>query len=116
MANDDVARAAARGEVACVLIASEWPIYGRFGYGPGDLAGRLDGPPPCRPLQVEPFGRVEIVDALAARKVLPALYDEYAARQPGEIARADHRWDVDLGLDGDPGAAELARPDRDPPR
>src|SRR6185295_17052678 len=31
---DDVERSAARGDAASVLISAEWPIYGRFGFGP----------------------------------------------------------------------------------
>jgi len=34
MIERDIRESAARGEVASVLIAAEWPIYGRFGYGP----------------------------------------------------------------------------------
>ena len=30
----DHAAAAARGDAASILISAEWPIYGRFGYGP----------------------------------------------------------------------------------
>src|SRR5689334_4976931 len=29
MAHDDIRRASERGDAACILIASEWPIYGR---------------------------------------------------------------------------------------
>ena len=42
MIADDTRRAAARGDAACILIAAEWPIYGRFGYGPEH--GRRNGP------------------------------------------------------------------------
>src|SRR4051812_4460672 len=30
---DDLAAAAGRGESVAILIASEWPIYGRYGFG-----------------------------------------------------------------------------------
>ena len=103
MMADDVARAIARGEVASVLIASEWPIYGRYGYGTATWHTRWTLRTRAADFRLEPFGSVDIVDALAARKVLPALYDEYAAQQPGELARADHRWDVDLGIIEIPG-------------
>ena len=103
MMTDDVARAVARGEVASVLIASEWPIYGRYGYGTATWHARWTVRTRAADFQVEPFGSVDIVDPLAARQLLPALYDEYAARQPGELARADHRWDLDLGIIEIPG-------------
>ena len=31
------------GEVASLLVAAEWPIYGRFGYGPLQRVGRVGG-------------------------------------------------------------------------
>ena len=34
----DLAASRVRGEVADVLIAAEWPIYGRFGYGPATMS------------------------------------------------------------------------------
>ena len=43
------------------------------------------------------------MDALAARQLVPAIYDAYVASQPGAIDRPDHRWDVELGLVDAPG-------------
>lgn len=103
MIGDDIARASARGDVACILIASEWPIYGRFGYGPATWHANWTLRARSMSFQVEPVGTVEVVSAATARELLPAIYAEYAAAQPGEIDRPDHRWEFELGLTEWPG-------------
>jgi predicted acetyltransferase len=95
---DDVERATARGDAASVLISAEWPIYGRFGYGPATWQSQWTLRTRAARLELEPVGSIEFVDALTARKLIPELYDRYAASQPGELARPDYRWDEALGL------------------
>lgn len=103
MIQRDVRASAARGEVVSVLIAAEWPIYGRYGFGPATWQVkrtlRSRGAAFLRP----PVGSVEVVDSAAARRLVPGIYDAYAAGQPGEISRPDHRWDVELGIVEAPG-------------
>jgi predicted acetyltransferase len=103
MAVDDIERAAARGDAVSVLIASEWPIYGRFGYGPATWQATWTIRVRAARIQVEPVGSIELVTAAEAREIVPALYDRCAANQPGEIGRTELRWDVDLGLTEIPG-------------
>ena len=103
LAADDLQRAGARGDAASILIASEWPIYGRFGYGPATWSAKWTLRTRAAQFRVEPVGRVEILDALAARQILPDLYEACAAAQPGEIGRQDFRYDLDLGLKELPG-------------
>ncbi len=98
MIADDLARAVARGDTASVLISAEWPIYGRFGYGPATWHARWTLRVRAAKFRVEPSGSLATLDPLAARKVLPGIYEAYAAGQPGELARTENRWDVDLGL------------------
>ena len=95
---DDVARSVARGDVASVLITAEWPIYGRFGYGPATWHARWTLRTRGAELDLEPVGTIENIDPLAARQLLPELYDRYAAGQAGELSRPDYRWDEALGL------------------
>jgi predicted acetyltransferase len=95
---DDLARAKARGDAACILISAEWPIYGRFGYGPATWHARWTVRVRAAELAGRPTGTVEIVQPLEARRLLPEIYDRYAAAQPGEITRPEDRWDFDLGL------------------
>ena len=94
----DAATAVDRGDVASILIASEWPIYGRFGYGPATWRSNWTLRTRSMSFGLEPVGTVEIVSPAGARKLLPGIYAEYAAAQPGEIDRPDHRWEFDLGL------------------
>ena len=100
---DDTSRAVARGDAASVLISAEWPIYGRFGYGPATWHARWTLRVRAAAFQVEPVGSVSIIDVLTARKILPDVYDAYAARQPGELSRPEHRWDAELGIVEFPG-------------
>jgi predicted acetyltransferase len=95
---DDLDRAKARGDAACILISAEWPIYGRFGYGPATWHARWTVRVRAAGLAGAPTGTVEIVQPLEARKLLPEIYERYAAAQPGEITRPEDRWDFDLGL------------------
>ncbi len=99
----DIEAGMQRGDVASVLIASEWPIYGRFGYGPATWQAKWTIRTRAARFLLEPVGSVEIVRAKAAREVLPDIYRRYHAGQPGEIARLDYWWDVDLGLVETPG-------------
>lgn len=101
--DDDVRRAAGRGDVASILIASEWPIYGRFGYGPATWTARWTLRTRAARFAGEPVGTFEFVSVATAREILPDLYDACAAAQPGEIGRPAHRWEYDLGLRELPG-------------
>jgi predicted acetyltransferase len=103
MITEDLRRSVDRGEVLSILIAAEWPIYGRFGYGPATWQANWSLRARAATFLPAPAGRIEVVDALAARRLVPAIYDAYAAATPGEIERPDHRWDVDLGIVDAPG-------------
>jgi predicted acetyltransferase len=94
---DDVAAA---GEPVAILIASEHPIYGRFGYGAATTTAtvqvdclrarfRDDAPP---------GGGVRWVDAADARRLAPAVYERFLAAQPGAIGRRERTWDALHGL------------------
>lgn len=90
---------AGRGEPAAILIASEAPIYGRYGYGPATEHVRLEldstlgiflGPTPA--------GAVLMSTAAEIRQEAPALYDQFRRSQPGAIARLPRWWDVRFGM------------------
>ena len=99
----DLEGAVERRDVASILIASEWPIYGRFGFGPATWRADWTLRPRSMSFLVDAVGTVEIVRPAAARELIPGIYAAAAAAQPGEINRPDHRWDVDLGLTEWPG-------------
>jgi predicted acetyltransferase len=86
------------GEVASLLYASEWGIYGHVGYGPAtrrtDWTIRTI---PARGVHGVPVGTVELVPPVEARDVLIGIFETWRARQAGEIRRRDLTWDLDLG-------------------
>ncbi|HUG47597.1 MAG TPA: GNAT family N-acetyltransferase [Candidatus Limnocylindria bacterium] len=89
-----------REEVFGLLYASEFTIYGRFGYGPAcrqatwTLHTRDTGF-----LDSRPRGCVELVRPTEeTRDQVKSLYEAWRVRQPGEMRRRDFRWDYDLGL------------------
>jgi predicted acetyltransferase len=104
LAATEHAAARDRGEIAAILFAIEYPIYGRLGYGPAtstvtwsvDLraTGFVDGPPDT--------GSVELVAAdEAAMATARDLYERWRIRQPGETWRRPITWRDDFGLAGD---------------
>jgi predicted acetyltransferase len=90
---DDLRASAERGEPVDVLISSEYPIYGRFGYGPAapSMSWELD-------LRRTGFvtsreGSVEFIDNDTLRKEAPAIFERVRAARPGMISRSDDKWD-----------------------
>lgn len=94
----------ARGEFLSVLLASEAPIYGRFGYGPATSTARLTVPrhkaapavPRARTTADAPAigsdsGSVEVLRRADCGEILEAVYDRYRRAQPGALSRP-HRW------------------------
>ena len=103
MITPDLDNAAERGEVAGILIAAEWPIYGRFGYGNAADSCQLKLDVPRTRFLREATGTVEMVDAATARRECPAVYDRYQAAQPGAIERDGRWWDIATRIKAIPG-------------
>jgi predicted acetyltransferase len=88
-----------RGEAVGLLWASEYPIYGRFGYGPACRDTILSIDTKRTSFHGEPTGRVELVKPDAtSRDAIKAVFEAWRVRQPGEIRRREFGWDFDLGL------------------
>ncbi|MGH3770958.1 MAG: GNAT family N-acetyltransferase [Pseudonocardiaceae bacterium] len=94
----ELATSRERGEQVSILIAAEWGIYGRFGYGASTehqawtvdtLAARLRHCPP---------GTVEYVDRDTARALAPEVYEHHRSQRPGEISRSERHWDITFGI------------------
>jgi predicted acetyltransferase len=104
MITSDLRASAARGEPVGILIASEYPIYGRFGYGPAiEAAGYSVDLAPTRFRRLG-TGSVELVDLAALRHEAPGIYEQFRARQPGSIGRDARWWDRALHQVAVPGA------------
>jgi predicted acetyltransferase len=94
----DLAAARDRGEQLAVLIAAEWPIYGRFGYGAATEHQTLTIDTVSGRLRQPAAGTVEYVDEKTARAVAAEVYEPHRRQRPGEMSRADWYWDLDLGI------------------
>ena len=96
-----------RGELVAMLIAAEWPIYGRFGYGMAiEAAGTIVDAAAAEFRDPDLRGSVEIVDLPTLRSLAPPVFDQHRLVTPGAISRGDIMWDIRTGV--------TPRPD-DPP-
>lgn len=102
----DLAAAKERGDTVATLIAAEYPIYGRYGFGsaaPGaervvdvpraGLDPRWSGP--------DDGGRVDLVDVAEVRRLGPEFHDRWRLLQPGAIDRSARWWRVNTGEEPD---------------
>jgi predicted acetyltransferase len=99
---DDIA---GRGEPVAALIAAEYPIYGRYGYGPATEAVVLRLDATAAAWLEPPTGAVEIVDNQTYAKVISDLYDRARQATPGHIGWDARHWEMHAGVtdlhDGD---------------
>ncbi len=87
------------GEPLAVLIAAEYPIYGRFGYGPATRDARVTVDSRRATVRGERAGSLELAPRDAATRDAIRMVFEAARRQRvGEIRRGDLMWDLDTGL------------------
>jgi len=93
MITADLTASAERGEHMGILIASEYPIYGRFGYGAAIEAASYAVDSVNAHFRQASVGDVETVDAATMRQEAPAVYEGYRASQPGAIERSERWWD-----------------------
>jgi predicted acetyltransferase len=104
MITNDLRASADRGEPVGILIASEYPIYGQFGYGHAidSATYRVDA---TNAQFLQPgVGTVELVDLVTLRREAPPVYERMRANQPGAIGRNDRWWDATLEQVEVPGA------------
>lgn len=95
-----------RGEPLAGLYAAEYPIYGRFGFGPAVEASDWHLDARAATWSRELPGTVEIVDPLVALEKAAELYDRVRAQTPGAVTREIPRWKLRLGLMAREGESE----------
>jgi predicted acetyltransferase len=93
MITRDLRQSAERGEPVGILIASEYPIYGQFGYGAAVHAATYTVDTRTARFLRSAVGRVELVDLATLRRLAPPVYERVRAAQPGAIGRNDRWWD-----------------------
>jgi predicted acetyltransferase len=103
---DDIA---SRGEPVAVLVAAEYPIYGRYGYGLAAEACELRIDAREARWRDEPTGAVELVDNDTFAKVLIDVYDRARRATPGHITYDGPRWEVLAGVQSWPDGDDEAR-------
>lgn len=98
MIGADLADSKERGEYADILIAAEYPIYGRFGYGPSVLATAWELDLTVTSFARPGTGTVEFADNETFRKEAPAVFERVRRQRPGMIGRDDLVWDMHADL------------------
>ncbi|MEU3607510.1 GNAT family N-acetyltransferase [Streptomyces sp. NPDC035033] len=97
----------ARGEFLSVLLASEAPIYGRYGYGPATFTRRLTVPRHRAGLDRPRAGgaagagagadRIEVLRRAECGALLEEVYDRYRRARPGALSRPPRWWALGAG-------------------
>lgn len=102
MITESLRAAKERGDALSMLIAAEWPIYGRFGYAPAVVNGEFTYHPrrPNATLPAASAGSLRQVEAAALGKAARGIFDAARQLRPGQVDRRDPWWDRPLGLDG----------------
>jgi predicted acetyltransferase len=83
-----------RGEVADVLIAAEYPIYGRFGYGPAARGTEREIEAALASPTYAGEGTIQVVDGSTFRKEAPRVFDRVRTSRPAMIDRGPFDWDM----------------------
>ena len=98
---DDARR---RGEPIAILVASEWPIYGRFGYGPAAYAISYELDTEQTQFFAPASGSVELVGVHELRSMAPQIYEPVRSSTVGALDRDPKWWDQLIGTEIRPGA------------
>lgn len=98
----DLAAAKDRGDVVATLIAAEYQIYGRYGFGPATTTTEWTvdvlrtGLDRSRPVP-DDGGRIDLVDGTDVRALGPELHERVRLAQPGAVSRGELWWRVTTG-------------------
>ncbi|WP_420080379.1 GNAT family N-acetyltransferase [Streptomyces sp. JL4002] len=104
MMQAEFAAAGARGDALATLIAAEYPIYGRYGFGPATSITEWEVDVPRTgldrrlPAPVD-GGRIDLVDRAEFRRIGPVLHDRVRAGRPGAVDRGLRWWNLATGVE-----------------
>ncbi|WP_030242987.1 GNAT family N-acetyltransferase [Streptomyces sp. NRRL S-455] len=98
----DLAAAKERGDVVATLIAAEYPIYGRYGFGPATWMSEWTVDVPRAGLDARRAGpadggRIDLVDGEEVRELGPELHERLRRVLPGAVDRDDLWWRLATG-------------------
>ena len=101
MMTQDLATAVERGDSLAILIAAEYRIYGRYGFGPatqhkGYTIDKLRAGSVRVPAEADE-GSFELLTMEEWRKLGPDLHDRFRRTQPGAIDRRPINWRMRTG-------------------
>ena len=101
MLGDSLTAASERGDALSILIAAEWPIYGRFGYAPATLSTdyvlpRSRSGATC----AGDLTRIRQLEREELGELAPAIFEAARRQRAGQIDRDPRWWNRVLGLDG----------------
>ncbi len=88
-----------RGDALALLYASEYPIYGRFGYGVGcrEATWTIDARAAGMPTPADANVALAPLDE-TTRDAVVGVFEQWRLRQVGELRRRAVSWEFDLGL------------------
>jgi predicted acetyltransferase len=92
-----------RGTAVGLLVAAEWPIYGRYGYGPAIDACGFDVDARSARFLADPTGTIEVVMPGQLRPELERVHELRRRRTPGAITRPGDAWEAIAGVRSWPG-------------
>lgn len=95
---EDLRAAKERGDLVATLIAAEYGIYGRFGFGPASSAARwrvdtAEAGTDPRWSRPECGGSVAFADASEVLKAGPVVHERFRTGQPGAVSREPLFWE-----------------------
>jgi predicted acetyltransferase len=98
----DLAAAKERGEPVSILVAAEYPIYGRYGFGPATWVTDWEIDVPRAALDRRwagptDGGRVDLATVAEVRAFGPDLHERVRALTPGAINRTTFWWELATG-------------------
>ncbi|MEE4545746.1 GNAT family N-acetyltransferase [Streptomyces sp. V4-01] len=98
----ELAASRERGESVAILVAAEYPIYGRYGFGPATWVANWEVEVPRavtdrRYAGPDDGGRVDLVPLEDVRTIGPELHERVRASTPGAINRLPLWWQSATG-------------------
>lgn len=104
MITDSLRAAADRGDPVSILIAAEWPIYGRYGYAPATSFANYAFHPRIAggTVEADPDGTLRQIDRVELAGLAGDIFERARLRWAGQIDRRGSFWPRNLGTDGYP--------------